>query len=74
MLESLIPSLRAFSSTLVEESLRAEVLARALMASALEFGPVGHFLRSVESIAEVEVAGEGVCDGVQGEGGPRGKP
>ena len=24
--------------------------------------------------AEVEVAGEGVCDGVQGEGGPIGKP
>ena len=68
------PESAGFSSTEVEESLRAEVLARALMASALEFGAVGHFLRSVESIAEVEVAGEGVCDGVQGEGGPIGKP
>ena len=47
------------------------VRALARMASALELGAVGHFLLSVESIAEVEVAGDGVCEGVQGEGGPR---
>ena len=74
MFVSLIPSLRALSNTVAEESLRAEVLARARMASALELGAVGHFLLSVESIVEVEVAGEGVCPGVQGEGGPIGKP
>ena len=62
------------SNTLADESLRAEVLALARIASALELGAVGHFLRSVESMAEVEVAGDGVCDGVQGEGGPIGKP
>ena len=71
MCESGIPSLRALSNTVAEDSLRVEVLALARIASALEFG---HFLRSVESIVEVEVAGEGVCDGVQGEGGPIGKP
>ena len=73
ILPSLIPNLRALSTTVTVESLRA-VLAFARIASALELGAVGHFLRSVESIVEVEVAGEGVCDGVQGEGGPIGKP
>ena len=41
----------------------------AKIASALEFGAVTQRLLSAES-TEVEVAGEGVCVGVQGDGGP----
>ena len=74
MLPSLIPNLRALSTTVTVESLRAILFALARIASALELGAVGRFLRSVESKLEVEVAGEGVCDGVQGEGGPMGNP
>ena len=51
-------------------NLALEFLTFARIASALEGGAVGHLLFS-ESTADVEVAGEGVSDGVQGEGGPK---
>ena len=50
-------------------SLDPEPFTLANMASALEFGAVTHLLLSAES-TEVDVAGEGVCVGVQGDGGP----
>ena len=54
---------------LVLGSLEPEPFTLAKIASALEFGAVTQRLLSAES-TEVEVAGEGVCVGVQGDGGP----
>ena len=49
-------------------ALEDEFFTLARMASALE--ERGARLRRSESTAEVEVAGDGVCVGVQGDGGP----
>ena len=64
----LIPSLRAFARTELElATTEPEFLALARITSALVDGTC---LLLSESRVDVEVAGEGVWAGVQGEGGP----